>query len=71
MPTPQARARAAIPERSRPSPASGQRSQTSDSWSIAVNAAPARATVAGNVAGMPGPGLASNTPRRSERSTVA
>src|ERR1700733_11837626 len=71
MPIPQARARAAIPERSRPRPASGQRSQTSDSCSIAVNAAPATARVAGNVAGMPGPGLASNTPPTSGRSTTA
>ena len=52
-------------------PPSGQRSQTSDSWSMAVNAAPARAMVAGNVVGTPGPGLASNTPRRSARSTTA
>ena len=52
-------------------PPSGQRSQTSDSWSMAVNAAPTRAMVAGNVVGTPGPGLASKTPRRSARSTTA
>ncbi len=60
-----------MPERSRPMPPSGQRSQTRDSWSVAVNAAPASASVAGNVVGTPGPGLASKTPRRSDRSTMA
>ena len=60
-----------MPDLSRPVPSSGQRSQTSDSWSMAVNAAPASTSVAGNVAGTPGPGLASNTPRRSGRSTMA
>ena len=60
-----------MPDRSRPPPPSGQRSQTSDSWSMAVKAAPARASVAGKVAGTPGPGLASKTPRRSDRSTMA
>ena len=62
---------AATPERSRPRPASGQRSQTSDNCSMTVNAAPASASVAGNVVGTPGPGLASNTPRKSDRSTTA
>jgi hypothetical protein len=32
---------------------------------MAVNAAPTRASVAGNVAGAPGPGLAWNTARTS------
>src|SRR5258708_37654066 len=38
---------------------------------MAVNAAPARAKVAGNVVATPGPGLAWKTPRRSDRSTTA
>src|SRR5260370_42227085 len=38
---------------------------------MAVNAAPARAKVAGNVVATPGPGLAWKTPRRSGRSTMA
>jgi hypothetical protein len=59
-----------MPDRSRPMSPSGQRSQTSDSWSMAVNAAPTRASVAGNVAGAPGPGLAWNTARMSDRSTM-
>jgi hypothetical protein len=50
-----------MPDHSRPMSPSGQRSQTSDSWSMAVNAAPTRASVAGNVAGAPGTGLAWNT----------
>src|SRR5260370_34006554 len=64
-------ASAPIPDRRRPMPPSGQRSQTSDSWSMAASAAPARAIVAGSVVGTPGPGLASKTPRRSARSTTA
>jgi hypothetical protein len=49
-------------------PPSGQRSQGSDSWSMAVNAAPARGSVAGKVAG---PGAVSNTARTSGPSTMA
>ena len=64
-------ASAAMPERSRPSPRSGQPSHTSDSCSIAANTAPASAKVAGNVAGTPGPGRAWKIPRRSDRSTMA
>jgi hypothetical protein len=64
-------ASATRPDHRSSSPLSGQRSQTSDSWSMAVNTAPARAGVAGNVTGTPGPGSAWNTPRTSDRSTTA
>src|SRR6201986_5214395 len=70
-PTAQESASPATPDLSGLKLLSGQRSHTSESWSIAVKMAPASASVAGNVVGAPLPGVARNTARMSGRSTIA